>query len=230
MELWAKRRLNPEVPALVPGRRAGWSSGFCRQAVPSAVTGRLGLSALVQKPLSTDAQLPGTPEAESLGTTIYELRKERLPGAELSNFWRNMDKEIGIGLRTRVEKKNLSSELLALNIHSNVRSPAAAEICAKSASVHSDERECPAGLPTASNPKDSRTREKAQFCFWVPEANASSLICPSRHPALLCRVPASPSDGKAWLQRAPGAQHRKAEPHITANRRGVEGDPRGHEC
>lgn len=87
------------------------------------MAGRVGLSALVQKPLSTDAQLPGTPEAEPLGTTIYELRKERLPGAELSNFWRNMDKEIGIGLRTRVEKKNLSSELLALNIHSYVRSP-----------------------------------------------------------------------------------------------------------
>lgn len=40
---------------------------------------------------------------------IYEAAEvERLPGAELSNFWRNMDKEMGIGLRTRVET-NLDS-------------------------------------------------------------------------------------------------------------------------
>lgn len=150
---------------------------------------------------------------------IYELRKERLPGAELSNFWRNMDKEIGIGLRTRVEKKISAQSHLPLTSTPMLGAPAAAEICSKSASVHNDGRECPAGLPTASNPKDSRTPKKAQFCFWVTEANASSLICPSRHPALLCTVPASPSDGKAWLQRAPGAQHCKAEPHIRANRR-----------
>ena len=40
---------------------------------------------------------------------IYETAEvERLPGAELSNFWRNMDKEMGIGLRTRVGE-NLGS-------------------------------------------------------------------------------------------------------------------------
>ena len=66
-------------------------------------------SAVAWKPLSKDARSPGTPAAEQLGTVIYKAAEvERLPGAELSNFWRNMDKERGIGLRTRVEK-NLGS-------------------------------------------------------------------------------------------------------------------------
>lgn len=39
---------------------------------------------------------------------IYEPRKERLPGAELNNFWRSVDKGMGMGLGTSVET-NLSS-------------------------------------------------------------------------------------------------------------------------
>lgn len=64
----------------------------------------LALSALVQNPLSRDARFPGTPAAEQPGTMIYGAAEERrLPGADFSNFWRNMDKAIGIGLTTRVE-------------------------------------------------------------------------------------------------------------------------------
>lgn len=75
----------------------------------------LALSTLVQKPLSRDARLPGTPEAEQLGTMIYELRKERLPGTELSNFWRNTDKETGIGLRTGVGRTSARAPLASLS-------------------------------------------------------------------------------------------------------------------
>lgn len=64
-----------------------------------------------------------------------------------------------------------------------------------------------------------KTRKKAQLCFWGTEANSSSVspICPTCHPALLCRVPAPPADGKERLQWGPKAQDLKAEPQSRTN-------------
>lgn len=179
---------------------------LCLQPWPAG----LALSTLVQKPLSRDARLPGTPEAEQLGSMIYELRKERLPGAELSNFWRNTDKEIGIGLRTRVGKIS-AREPLALTVHSYVTSL----LLQLKSAQNQHLRTTTEGSDRLGSllPPTLKTQEKAQLCFWGTGAHSSSLICPSRHPALLCKVPASQADGKGWLQRAPGAQSHKAEPN-----------------
>lgn len=59
--------------------------------------------------------IPWHPEAEELGTTIYEAAEERgLPGADLSNFWRNMDKAMETALRTRVENVSAPESCLPL--------------------------------------------------------------------------------------------------------------------
>lgn len=73
---------------------------------------------------------------------IYEPRKERLPGAELNNFWRSVDKGMGMGLGTSVET-NLSSR--AAHPPPQARCPgtrpALAEICSKAVAVHKDQRQ-----------------------------------------------------------------------------------------
>lgn len=64
-----------------------------------------------------------------------------------------------------------------------------------------------------------KTQKKAQLCFWGTEAISSSAapICPTCHPALLCRVPASQADGNGLLQRGPEARAHKAELQIRTN-------------
>ena len=114
-----------------------------------------------------------------------------------------MDKEIGIGLRTRVEKNLSSREPLALDGHSCVTSPLPQLESAQNQQLCSTTRGGGdlAGLPVASNPEDSEESpalllgNRGQFLL------STSLICPACHPALLCRVPASQADGKGWLQR-----------------------------
>lgn len=87
------------------------SDRLCLQLWPAG----LALPAMVQNPLSRDARFPGTPEAEQSGTMIYEAAEERrLPGADLSNFWRNTDKATGTGLRTRIENISAPESCLLL--------------------------------------------------------------------------------------------------------------------
>lgn len=79
------------------------SDRLCLQQWPAG----LALSALVQNPLPRDARFPGTPEAGQPGTMIYEAAEERrLPGTDLSNFWRNMN-NFWRNMRTRVENISL---------------------------------------------------------------------------------------------------------------------------
>lgn len=68
---------------------------------------------------------------------IYEPRKERLPGAELNNFWRNMDKGMGLGLGTSI-KKNLSLRAACPRCPLPWYWPHPAEICSKAVAVHND--------------------------------------------------------------------------------------------
>lgn len=162
MERWAKRRLNPEVPPLAPEEGLGGGAASTDRLSLQLRPACLILSALAHKPLSRDTQCPDTPKAEQLGTVIYGLRKERLPGAELSNFWRNIDNEIGIGLRTGIEKKSQLRATCPQRPLLCWEPPAAAETSSSSLI-------CPGSSPVMSPCMPGRWQGVAAKGSWSPK-------------------------------------------------------------
>lgn len=137
-----------------------------------------------------------------------------MPGAELSNFWRNMDKEMGIGLRTKLET-NLDSEspgwpLLCPPV------PSPAGNLLKTMIRGGGDWRAPGGL-------SHKGTRKTALCFQAskgsgPPASFSSL--PSSPASPVGVSPTSQADGKGVPAKGSGSSARLSHP-VEQTGRGV---------